>query len=111
MRTGGELLVACLEAQGVTTSFGVPGESYLAVLDALHDSSIDYVTCRQEGGVGYAAAAWGKLTNQPGIGFVTRGRGVSVHRADCLNASELSEGQPDRLIEVEWDRMGLLQVR
>lgn len=77
MRTGGELLVACLEAQGVTTSFGVPGESYLAVLDALHDSSIDYVTCRQEGGVGYAASAWGKLTNRPGIGFVTRGPGAT----------------------------------
>ena len=37
------------------------------------------------------------------IGFVTRGRGVSVHRSDCLNGAELSEGQPDRLIEVEWD--------
>lgn len=77
MRTGGELLVACLEAQGVTTSFGVPGESYLAVLDALHDASIRFVICRQEGGVGYAAAAWGKLTGDPGIGFVTRGPGAT----------------------------------
>ncbi|MDW3218857.1 MAG: bifunctional (p)ppGpp synthetase/guanosine-3',5'-bis(diphosphate) 3'-pyrophosphohydrolase [Acidimicrobiales bacterium] len=37
------------------------------------------------------------------VGFVTRGRGVSVHRSDCLNATTLQEGQPDRLIEVEWD--------
>ena len=77
MRSGGELLVACLEEQGVSTSFGVPGESYLAVLDALHDSSIDFVICRQEGGVGYATAAWGKLTGEPGIGFVTRGPGAT----------------------------------
>lgn len=77
MRTGGELLVACLEAQGVTSSFGVPGESYLAVLDALHDAAINFVICRQEGGVGYAAAAWGKLTGEPGIGFVTRGPGAT----------------------------------
>jgi len=77
MRTGGELLVACLEAQGVTTSFGVPGESYLAVLDGLHDSDIDFVICRQEGGVAYAASAWGKLTGEPGIAFVTRGPGAT----------------------------------
>lgn len=77
MRSGGELLVACLQEQGVSTSFGVPGESYLAVLDGLRDSSIDFVTCRQEGGVGYAIAAWGKLTGQPGVGFVTRGPGAT----------------------------------
>ncbi|NNC80959.1 MAG: thiamine pyrophosphate-binding protein [Acidimicrobiales bacterium] len=77
MRTGGELLVACLEAQGVTTSFGVPGESYLAVLDGLHDSDIGFVICRQEGGVAYAASAWGKLTGEPGIAFVTRGPGAT----------------------------------
>ncbi len=76
-RTGGELLVACLEAQGITTSFGVPGESYLAVLDGLVDSGVRFVTCRQEGGVTYAAEAWGKLTGRPGIGFVTRGPGAT----------------------------------
>ena len=77
MRTGGELLVACLEAQGVTSSFGIPGESYLAVLDGLHDSDIGFVICRQEGGVAYAASAWGKFTGRPGIGFVTRGPGAT----------------------------------
>ena len=77
MRSGGELLVACLEAQGVTTAFGVPGESYLAVLDGLHDSPIDFVGCRQEGGATYMASAWGKLTTNPGIAFVTRGPGAT----------------------------------
>ena len=77
MRTGGQLLVACLEAQGVSTAFGVPGESYLAVLDGLHDSGIRFVTCRQEGGAAYSAEAWGKLTGSPGIAFVTRGPGAT----------------------------------
>ena len=77
MRSGGELLIASLEAQGVTTAFGVPGESYLAVLDALHDSPIDFVGCRQEGGAAYMASAWGKLTRTPGIAFVTRGPGAT----------------------------------
>lgn len=85
-RTGGELLIDCLEAQGVTTAFGVPGESYLAVLDALHDSAIRFVLCRQEGGAAFMAEAWGKLSGRPGIAFVTRGPGatnasIGVHTA------------------------------
>ncbi|MEL6477157.1 MAG: thiamine pyrophosphate-binding protein [Pseudomonadota bacterium] len=85
-KTGGQILVDCLAAQGVTTAFGVPGESYLAVLDALHDSDIRFVLCRQEGGAAFAAEAWGKLTGQPGICFVTRGPGatnasIGVHTA------------------------------
>jgi acetolactate synthase-1/2/3 large subunit len=85
-RTGGELLIDCLEAQGVTTAFGVPGESYLAVLDALHDSPIRFVGCRQEGGAAFMAEAWGKLSGRPGIAFVTRGPGatnasIGVHTA------------------------------
>ena len=85
-RTGGQLLVSCLKNLGVTTSFGVPGESYLAVLDALYDVDIEFVLCRQEGAAGFAAAAWGKLTGQPGICFVTRGPGatnasIGVHTA------------------------------
>ncbi|MEM6934616.1 MAG: thiamine pyrophosphate-binding protein, partial [Pseudomonadota bacterium] len=47
MLTGGQILVDSLAAQGVTTAFGVPGESYLAVLDALHDSDIRFILCRQ----------------------------------------------------------------
>lgn len=79
MRSGGQLLVDCLIALGARKSFGVPGESYLAVLDALHDTkgTLDYVLCRQEGGAAFMAAAYGKLTRSPGICFVTRGPGVT----------------------------------
>src|SRR5512135_2765933 len=78
-RTGGEILVASLLAQGATHAFGVPGESYLAVLDALHDASdrLRFVICRQEGGASYMAEAFGKLTGRPGVAFVTRGPGAS----------------------------------
>ncbi|MBP0481201.1 thiamine pyrophosphate-dependent enzyme [Sagittula salina] len=78
-RHGGRLLVECLVALGARKAFGVPGESYLAVLDALHDTggALDFVLCRNEGGAGFMAAAWGKLTGQPGICMVTRGPGVT----------------------------------
>ena len=88
MRNGGSLLVECLMALGATRSFGVPGESYLAVLDALHDTKgqLDYTLCRHEGGAAFMAAAYGKLTQSPGICFVTRGPGatnasIGVHTA------------------------------
>src|SRR6478752_3607482 len=79
LRTGGEILVANLLAQRATHAFGVPGESYLAVLDALHDVAdrLRFVICRQEGGAAYMAEAFGKLTGRPGIVFVTRGPGAS----------------------------------
>ena len=79
MRNGGQLLVECLVALGATKGFGVPGESYLAVLDALHDTQgkLDFVLCRNEGGASFMAAAWGKLMGQPGLCFVTRGPGVT----------------------------------
>jgi acetolactate synthase-1/2/3 large subunit len=77
-RTGGRILVDQLLAQGCDRIFCVPGESYLAVLDALHDSpAIDLVVCRQEGGAAYMAEADGKLTGRPGICFVTRGPGAT----------------------------------
>ena len=78
-RSGGEILVASLLAQGATHAFGVPGESYLAVLDALHDAAdrLRFIVCRQEGGASYMAEAFGKLTGRPGIAFVTRGPGAS----------------------------------
>ena len=66
-RTGGQIVVDALVSHGVTHAFGVPGESYLAVLDALHDTDIDFVICRQEGGAAYMAEAWGRLTGAPGI--------------------------------------------
>ncbi|MDQ7246318.1 thiamine pyrophosphate-binding protein [Dongia sedimenti] len=79
LRTGGQVLVDALKNHGVDMAFAVPGESYLAVLDALHDASnqIRLVTCRQEGGAAYMAEAYGKLTGKPGICLVTRGPGAS----------------------------------
>ena len=79
MRNGGQLLIDCLAALRATKSFGVPGESFLAVLDALHDTAgtLDFVICRNEGGAAFMAAAYGKLTGQPGICLVTRGPGVT----------------------------------
>ena len=56
MRTGGQLIVDTLEANGVERIYSVPGESYLAVLDALHDSSIENIVCRQEGGAAMMAS-------------------------------------------------------
>jgi acetolactate synthase-1/2/3 large subunit len=76
-RTGGQILVDQLLAQGVERATCVPGESYLAVLDALHDAAIDVVVCRNEGGATMMAEASGKLTGRPGICFVTRGPGAT----------------------------------
>src|SRR5213595_3418190 len=87
-RLAGHALVEALIAQGVDTVFGVPGESFLAVLDGFHEYSdrIRFVACRQEGGAAYMAEAQGKLTGRPGICFVTRGPGatnasIGVHTA------------------------------
>ena len=76
-RTGGQILVDQLVAHGVDHLFCVPGESYLAVLDALYDASIEITVCRQEGGAAMMAEAYGKLTGRPGICFVTRGPGAT----------------------------------
>ena len=87
-KIGGHLLVECLVAQGVTHAFGVPGESYLAVLDGFHRhrEHIEFIINRQEGGAAFMAEAHGKLTGRPGVCFVTRGPGatnasIGVHTA------------------------------
>jgi len=84
----GHLIVECLVAQGATHVFGVPGESYLAVLDGFHAyrEQIRFIINRQEGGAAYMAEAHGKLTGRPGVCFVTRGPGatnasIGVHTA------------------------------
>lgn len=77
MKTGGQLIVDALEANGVDRIYCVPGESYLAVLDALHDSPIKTIVCRQEGGAAMMADCHGKLTGRPGVCFVTRGPGAT----------------------------------
>src|SRR5207253_2993569 len=74
-RHGGKILADALAAQGAKLAFGVPGESYLPVLDGLHDlrDQLKFIICRQEGGASYMAEAYGKLTGEPGVRFVTRG--------------------------------------
>ncbi len=102
-RTGGRILVDQLIAQGCDRIFTVPGESFLAVLDALHDTpEIDLVVCRQEGGVGFMACADGALTGRPGVAFVTRGPGatnasIGVHVA-------MQDSQPMVLFIGDVDR-------
>ncbi len=77
-RTGGRILVDQLVLQGCDRIFTVPGESFLAVLDALHDvPAIQTVVCRQEGGVAFMACADGTMTGRPGVAFVTRGPGAT----------------------------------
>jgi acetolactate synthase-1/2/3 large subunit len=87
-RSGGQILVDQLRVHGVDTAFCVPGESYLAVLDALYDhrKALRLIVCRQEGGAAFMAEAHGKVTGNPGICFVTRGPGatnasIGVHTA------------------------------
>jgi acetolactate synthase-1/2/3 large subunit len=85
---GGHILADALVHQGVDTIFGVPGESYLAVLDGLyrHKDAVRFVICRQEGGAAFMADAYAKLTGKPGVVMVTRGPGatnasIGVHAA------------------------------
>ena len=100
---GGRLLVDCLVAQGADRIFTVPGESFLAVLDALHDTpEIETVVCRQEGGAAFMACADGAMTGKPGVCFVTRGPGatnasIGVHVA-------MQDSQPMLLFIGDVDR-------
>jgi acetolactate synthase-1/2/3 large subunit len=87
-RSGGEVLVDALRIHGTDTAYCVPGESFLAVIDALYGAKdeIKLIVCRQEGGAAHMAEAHGKLTGKPGICFVTRGPGatnaaIGIHTA------------------------------
>ena len=88
MPTAAERLVEFLAAQGVDRAFCVPGESYIALLDALHaHPTLDLVTCRSEGGAGFTAVADAKLTGRPSVVLVSRGPGacnasIAVHTAE-----------------------------
>jgi len=77
LRSAAEVLVDQLRIHGVKHVFCVPGESYLAVLDAFHDSDLSVTVCRQEGGACMMAEAIGKATGRPGVVFVTRGPGAT----------------------------------
>ncbi len=87
-RAGGRILVDQLEIHGVDLAFGVPGESYLAVLDALYDSPIRFISCRHECGAANMADAYGKLTGRPGICMVTRGPGATHASCGVHTASQ-----------------------
>ena len=118
-RLGGHLLVDALRTHGVDMVFGVPGESYLAVLDGLHDAnSIQTIICRQEGGAAMMAEAYGKLTGKPGVCLVTRGPGATnasagVHIAFqdstpmVLLVGQIGRGMTDReaFQEIDYRRM------
>ncbi|MGQ9366624.1 thiamine pyrophosphate-binding protein [Azospirillum sp. ST 5-10] len=119
-RTGGRILVDALRTHGVDMAFCVPGESYLAVLDALHDAAdaIRLIVCRQEGGAANMAEAYGKLTGRPGICFVTRGPGatnasIGVHTAFqdstpmILFVGQVGRGMAEReaFQEIDYRRM------
>ena len=105
-RTGGQLVADALVAHGVTHAFGVPGESYLAVLDALHDTDITYVICRQEGGAAYMAEAWGRLTGDAGICMVTRGPGATNASVGIHAARENSQPMVILIGQVATDEIG-----
>lgn len=107
MRHGGQILIDQLKLQGIKRVFSVPGESFLAALDALHEASIDNIVCRHEGGAAMMTEAHGKLSGQPGICFVTRGpgatnasAGVHVARQDStpmiLFVGQIDRGHRDR---------------
>ncbi|MEO1922006.1 MAG: thiamine pyrophosphate-binding protein [Sphingomonadales bacterium CG12_big_fil_rev_8_21_14_0_65_65_10] len=107
-KLAGRLLVDCLLEQGCDRIFTVPGESFLAVLDGLHDvPAIDTVVCRQEGGAAFMACADGAMTGRPGVCFVTRGPGatnasIGVHVAHqdsqpmILFVGDVDRGMKDR---------------
>jgi acetolactate synthase-1/2/3 large subunit len=120
-RLAGHALVEALIEQGVDTAFGVPGESYLAVLDGFHEhrDRIRFIACRQEGGAAFMADAQGKLSGRPGICFVTRGPGatnasIGVHTAFqdstpfILFVGQVASDQRDREAFQELDYRQML---
>ena len=77
LRSGGQILIDQLVIQGVERVYCVPGESFLAALDAMNDTPIEVTVCRQEAGAAMMALTEGRLTGRPGICFVTRGPGAT----------------------------------
>ncbi|MFT3986088.1 thiamine pyrophosphate-dependent enzyme [Aestuariivirga sp.] len=82
-----DIIVKSLEAQGITRVYCVPGESYLALLDALYGGSIEVVICRHESGAGFMAVAEAKMTGKPAVFLVSRGPGatngsIAIHVAE-----------------------------
>ncbi|MEQ8193474.1 MAG: thiamine pyrophosphate-binding protein, partial [Rhodospirillales bacterium] len=107
-RTGGQLIVEALRTHGVDTVFCVPGESYLAVMDALYDVSneIRLIVCRHEGGAANMAEAYAKLTGKPGICMVTRGPGACNASIGIHTAMQDSTPMITFIGQVQRDEMG-----
>src|SRR5271154_4372225 len=103
-RSGGQILVDQLKIHGSDLIFGVPGESYIAVLDALYDvrNEMRFITCRHEAAAANMAEAYGKLTGRPGICMVTRGPGA-CHAAIGLHTG-LQDSTPMILFIGQVDR-------
>jgi len=87
-RTGARHLIDALAANGVERIFGVPGESFLAALDAMLEADIAFIQCRHEAGAANMAEAHGKLTGRPGVCFVTRGPGATQAAAGVHTAQQ-----------------------
>lgn len=96
VRSGGRILVDQLARHGIDVAFGVPGESYLAVLDALLDVPVRFVSCRHEAGAANMAEATGKLTGRPGVCIVTRGPGAT--HAACGVHTAFQDSTPMLLV-------------
>ena len=105
-RTGAEILVDGLLANGLATGFGVPGESYLAVLEAMRARNFDFVICRQEGGASMMADASAKLSGKPGLCFVTRGPGAA-NAMSGVHVAAQADGAPGRADLEAADDAGL----
>ncbi len=112
-----DLIVQSLKAHGVSRIYCVPGESYLALLDALHESGIEVIVCRHEGGAGFMACAEAKLTGRPAVFMVSRGPGatnasIAVHMADqdalpvILLVGQVAREERSRAVfqEVDYER-------
>lgn len=106
--TGGKLLVDCLINLGAKKCFGVPGESYLDILDALHDTrgQLDYILCRNESGAAFMAEAWSRITGVPGICMVTRGPGATNASIGIHSAMQASTPMLVLVGQVGTDQQG-----
>ncbi|WP_207537120.1 thiamine pyrophosphate-binding protein [Sabulicella rubraurantiaca] len=118
MPSAAQILVDFLCRQGVDRAFCVPGESYIALLDAIHDAPMDLVVCRQEGGAGFAALADARLTGLPGVFMVSRGPGacnasIALHTAEqdavplilLIGQVEARDLRRDAFQEIDYRRM------
>lgn len=112
-----DLIVQSFKAHGISRIYCVPGESYLTLLDSLHDSGIDVVVCRHEGGAGFMACAEAKLTGKPAVFMVSRGPGatnasIAIHMADqdalpvILLVGQVAREERSRAVfqEVDYER-------